>query len=248
MNTPGTADKPMALVTGGNAGIGARIVSDLVADGFTVLNLDIAHSSAPAPGVIQKKVDLSDTAATQQLAAELAAEYPVTRIIHNAGVVRERPLDQVTQGDFDALSALHLSAPITLVRENLAAMQAAGFGRIVLVSTRAVLGLANRTVYSATKAGLLGLARTWALEFAGGGITCNVVCPGPIAGTGMFHELIPEGSPKMEQVAQSVPVKRVGQPADVSRAVQFFLDDGADFVTGQTLFVCGGTSVGSITY
>ncbi|MGB7180849.1 MAG: SDR family oxidoreductase [Burkholderiaceae bacterium] len=251
------ADK-VALVTGGSSGIGAQVVSDLAADGFTVLNLALDHPdldppvvyqpTAGAGSVIPITVDLSDTRATAQVAEELAARYPITRIIHNAGTIREKPLAQVTQDDFDALANLHLSAPITLVRANLNTMRDAGFGRIVLMSTRAVLGLANRTVYSATKAGLLGLARTWALEFAADGITCNVVCPGPIAGTAMFHDLVPEGSEKMDQIAQSVPVKRIGRPQDVSRAVQFFIADEADFVTGQTLFVCGGTSVGSITY
>lgn len=243
-----TSGERCVLVTGGSSGIGEQIVRDLANDGLTVLNLSLDHQRAPVPGEIQHEIDLTDTAATQQLAVELARQYPVMRIVHNAGVVRERPLAQVTQQDIDALAALHLAAPITLVRENLSTMRSAGFGRIVLVSTRAVLGLANRTVYSATKSGLLGLGRTWSLEFAADGITCNIVCPGPIAGTAMFHELIPPDSQKMDQVAQSVPVRRIGRPGDVSRAVRFFLDDAADFVTGQTLFVCGGTSVGSITY
>ena len=238
----------VALVTGGSSGIGAQIVDDLQGDGYTVLNLALNHQRQQGSLVIPIEVDLSDPVATAQVAEELAGQYSITRIIHNAGVIREKPLADVTQDDFDVLANLHLSTPITLVKANLASMRRAGSGRIVLISSRAVLGLANRTVYSATKAGLLGLARTWALEFAAEAITCNVICPGPIAGTDMFHELIPADSPKMEQVAQSVPVKRIGRPRDVSRAVSFFLADDADFVTGQTLFVCGGTSVGSMTY
>ncbi len=127
-------------------------------------------------------------------------------------------------------------------------MKRARYGRIVLISSRAALGLARRTADSATKAGMLGLARTWALELAVHGITVNVVAPGPIAETEMFEELIPAGSPKMTAAAKQVPVGRLGTPQDVARAVTFFADPKASFVTGQTLFVCGGTSVGSIVY
>jgi NAD(P)-dependent dehydrogenase (short-subunit alcohol dehydrogenase family) len=92
---------------------------------------------------------------------------------------------------------------------------------------------------------MIGMARTWALELAPQGITVNVVAPGPIQ-TDMFHEVIPVGSPKVEQVAQSIPVKRLGQPDDVARAVMFFVAPENGFVTGQVLYVCGGTSVGSL--
>jgi NAD(P)-dependent dehydrogenase (short-subunit alcohol dehydrogenase family) len=95
---------------------------------------------------------------------------------------------------------------------------------------------------------MLGLARTWALELACHGITVNVVAPGPIAETEMFEEIIPAASAKMAAAAKQVPVGRFGTPQDVARAITFFTDPKASFVTGQTLFVCGGTSVGSIVY
>jgi 3-oxoacyl-[acyl-carrier protein] reductase len=146
------------------------------------------------------------------------------------------------------LTNLHLAAALSLVQATLPTMKRQRFGRIVLVSTRAVLGLAKRTVYSATKAGMLGLARTWALELGADGITVNVVAPGPIEATEMFHEIIPENSPKIPRIVDSIPVRRLGSPEDVARAVMFFTAPEAGFVTGQTLFVCGGTSVGSIVY
>jgi NAD(P)-dependent dehydrogenase (short-subunit alcohol dehydrogenase family) len=124
-------------------------------------------------------------------------------------------------------------------------MRARRFGRVVLLSSRAALGLATRTAYSATKAGMLGMARTWALELAPEGITVNVVAPGPIR-TDMFHEVIPAGSDKERQVAASIPVRRLGESADVARAVDFFIHPDNGFVTGQVLYVCGGTSVGSL--
>jgi len=95
---------------------------------------------------------------------------------------------------------------------------------------------------------MLGLARTWALELAPFGVTVNVVAPGPIAGTEMFEEIIRPGSHTMTSAVRQIPVGRFGSPADVARAVTFFTDPKSSFITGQTLFVCGGTSVGSIVY
>jgi NAD(P)-dependent dehydrogenase (short-subunit alcohol dehydrogenase family) len=192
------------------------------------------------------QVDLTDAQATAQAAQELAKTHSITTVIHNAGVIRPALLPEVKLGDLNALVNLHLGAAITLTQAALPAMKAARYGRVVLVSSRAVLGLPTRTSYSATKAGMLGMARTWALELAPLGITVNVVAPGPIE-TDNFYGVIPRGSPQVERVAQSTPVKRLGQPDDVARAVLFFADRGAGFVTGQVLYVCGGTSVGTLT-
>ena len=133
---------------------------------------------------------------------------------------------------------------LILLQASLPAMEAASYGRVVLISSRAVLGLPTRTSYATTKAGMLGMARTWALELAPQGITVNVVAPGPIE-TDNFYSVVPRG--QGERVAQAIPVKRLGQPGDVARAVMFFAHRDAGFVTGQVLYVCGGTSVGSLT-
>jgi NAD(P)-dependent dehydrogenase (short-subunit alcohol dehydrogenase family) len=84
------------------------------------------------------------------------------------------------------------------------------------------------------------------LELGSFGITANVVAPGPIAETEMFDGVTPAGDPRREALARSIPVRRLGRPSDVARAVQFFTDPAASFVTGQTLYVCGGTSTGSL--
>jgi NAD(P)-dependent dehydrogenase (short-subunit alcohol dehydrogenase family) len=190
-------------------------------------------------------VDLTDTEATRQVAEEIAGEHQVTTVIHNAGVIRPALLPDVKLEDVNALVNLHLSAAILLTQAALPAMKAAGYGRVVLVSSRAVLGLPTRTAYSATKAAMLGMARTWALELAPQGVTVNVVAPGPIE-TANFYSVVPRGSPQVERIAQAIPVKRLGQPDDVARAVLFFAHRDAGFVTGQVLYVCGGTSVGTL--
>jgi NAD(P)-dependent dehydrogenase (short-subunit alcohol dehydrogenase family) len=212
-----------------------------------VLCLSRREAGFKDPHLRSVKVDLSDAEETNRVARELAASEPVTTIVHNAGAVRERALEQVASTDLEALARLHLVAPTALVQANLAAMRAAQYGRVVLISTRAIQGLAKRTAYAATKAGMLGLARTWALELGPSGITVNVVAPGPIEDTEMFDQVLPPGHPTREKLAQSIPVRRLGTPADVARAVTFFTDPEAAFVTGQTLYVCGGTSVGALT-
>ena len=231
------------MVTGASAGIGRAVAQRLLDDRYEVIGLDV---QPPTLKLRHYSVDLTDPAATQQAAEEIARAHQVTTLIHNAGVIRPALLPEVQLEDFQALANLHLSAAIVLAQAMLPAMKAASFGRIVLVSSRAVLGLPTRTSYSATKAGMLGLARTWALELAPHGITVNVVAPGPIR-TANFHSIVPEGSPQVERVAQAIPVKRLGEPDDVARAVLFFADRDAGFVTGQVLYVCGGTSVGTLT-
>ena len=232
-----------AIVTGGSAGIGRAIVQRLLERGEEVISLDLQPGDLKAKHV---KVDLTDAAATRQVADEISRSSKVTTVIHNAGVIRPALLPEVKLGDFNALVNLHLGAAITLTQSALPAMKEAGYGRVVLVSSRAVLGLATRTSYSATKAGMLGMARTWALELAPIGVTVNVVAPGPVE-TDNFYSVIPRGSPQVERVAQAIPVRRLGQPDDVARAVLFFADRDAGFVTGQVLYVCGGTSVGTLT-
>ena len=231
-----------AIVTGGSAGIGKAIVRHFLNLKFEVISLDLQPADPKARSMI---VDLTDATATAQAAAEIARSHQVTTVVHNAGAIRPALLPEVKLADFNALVNLHLSAAILLTQASLPAMKAAGFGRVVLVSSRAVLGLPTRTSYSATKAGMLGMARTWALELAPMGITVNVVAPGPIQ-TANFHSIVPEGSPQVDRVIQGIPVKRLGQPDDVARAVMFFAAPEAGFVTGQVLYVCGGTSVGSL--
>jgi NAD(P)-dependent dehydrogenase (short-subunit alcohol dehydrogenase family) len=238
----------IAIVTGGSNGIGAAICQSLLRAGYGVVALDREPLKTQADGLTGVQVDLANAAETQRLANDLARRFAATTIIHNAGAVLEKPLEDVAIEDLHALTNLHLAAPLALVQANLATMKAQKFGRIVLVSTRAVLGLAKRTAYASTKAGLLSMARTWALELGPFGITANVVAPGPIAGTRIFHDIIPADSPKIPGIVQSIPVKRLGTPEDVARAAMFFAAPESGFITGQTLYVCGGTSVGSIAF
>jgi NAD(P)-dependent dehydrogenase (short-subunit alcohol dehydrogenase family) len=236
---------PVALVTGGSAGIGASICRHLLEDGYHVLNLSRRKSESPSDRITDVEVDLSDMEATKRAITELAKQYEITNLVHNAGVIRPDLIEDVKLEDVEYVARLHLYTSILLTQGVLDAMKAANFGRIVLISSRAMLGLETRTGYSATKAGQIGLVRTWAMELGQHGITVNAVAPGPIV-TDMFTEVVPVDSDKAKQIAQSVPVKRLGKPDDVSRAVMFLLSPDNGFVTGQCIFVCGGASLGSL--
>jgi 3-oxoacyl-[acyl-carrier protein] reductase len=235
----------IALVTGGSVGIGRAICEDFLAAGMEVVSLDRKPSPVADPRLHAMEVDLTDESATRAAAGEAARRFRPTVIVHNAGAMRPALLPDVARADLDALVGLHLGAALALVQAALPAMRQDRFGRVVLIASRAVLGLATRTSYAATKAGMIGMARTWALELGPDGITVNVVAPGPVE-TDIFHEVLPVGDPRIEGLTRSIPVRRLGQPRDVSRAVLFLADREAGFITGQTLFVCGGTSVGSL--
>ena len=236
-----------ALVTGTSTGIGKVICEHLLASGFEVVALARRPTDLAHPRLHSLSVDLADRAATAQAARELAQRFAIRIVVHNAGIIRPALLADVQLDDLDTLTELHLGSAITLVQAALPTMRAARFGRIVLLSSRGALGLATRSAYSATKAGMIGMARTWALELAPEGITVNVVAPGPIRGTEMFHEVVPAESERERKLAEAIPVKRLGTPEDVARAVDFFVEPGNSFVTGQVLYVCGGASVGTVT-
>ncbi|MCX7385006.1 MAG: SDR family NAD(P)-dependent oxidoreductase [Alphaproteobacteria bacterium] len=237
---------PAAIVTGGSSGIGAEICRRMLAAGFRVFSLDRAPCEARGGAFTAVTVDLTDATATAAAAARIVAETPISHIVHNAGIIRPALLADVTGEDLHILTQLHLGAPTLLVQAALPAMRAARFGRVVLLSSRAALGLQTRSAYSTTKAGMIALARTWALELAADGITVNCIAPGPIAGTAMFHDVVPAGSERQAALARAIPVQRLGTPGDVAHAAMFLADDASGFITGQTLFVCGGSSVGSL--
>jgi 3-oxoacyl-[acyl-carrier protein] reductase len=236
-----------AIVTGGDAGIGAAIVKAMLEREYNVVSMsrqtpDWSHARLSAI-----EVDLFDAEATRQAAAKIVATRQVTHIVHNAGVIRPNSADETPAEDIQALAQLHLGAGLILLQAALPQMKAIGFGRIILISSRAALGVAGRTAYSATKAGMIAMSRTWALELAPFGITVNAVAPGPIQATKMFHDIIPAGSDREAALAATIPVRRLGRAEDVANAVMFFAGRKASFVTGQALFVCGGASVGAVT-
>ena len=233
----------VTLVTGGSAGIGRAICEALLAQGRHVVNLDYKAPDWQHANLVSLQADLTRTEPTRDIARRIASSYNVTALVNNAGATRPGTIDTATIADLDYVVDLHLKASILLVQAVLPTLRASGHGRIVNMASRAALGKPERVVYAATKAGLIGLTRTLAQELGGDGITVNAVAPGPIA-TELFHNSNPPDAPQTRRIIDSIVVKRLGTPGDVARAALFFLAPENGFVTGQVLYVCGGTTLG----
>ncbi|HSE00580.1 MAG TPA: SDR family oxidoreductase [Burkholderiales bacterium] len=231
-----------AVVTGASSGIGEAVAHQLLDSGCTVITLQRRPPRFKHERLLFYAVDLADAGAARRVAGEIAAGHAVRYLVNNAGVNRPGTLEQTTVEDLDYAMAVNVRAAMVLTQAFAPGMRAAGFGRIVNISSRAALGKTGRTAYSAAKAGLIGMTRTLCLELAASGITVNAIAPGPVA-TELFDRGHPPGGEKRQRVIEGIPVKRVGTPEDVARAVVFLLSPDSGYITGQTLFVCGGTSV-----
>ncbi len=223
------------LITGGASGIGAAIAERCRAEGYEPVVIDRVGDGIRA--------DLSDAADTECALREALAGGPITRLVNNVGVVAPADAESQTLAEFDLAISLNLRCAFQCMQALLPGMKEAGFGRIVNMSSRAALGKELRTAYSATKAGLIGMTRVWALELGRHGITANAIGPGPIR-TELFDRANPPDAPRTRAIIESVPVKRVGTPDDVAHTATYLLDERSGFVTGQVIYVCGGMTVG----
>ena len=233
------------LITGGNSGIGAAITERLLQSGQKVVSLGLEVPEIKHENLSAYTCDLSDAVATADAAAKITASHTIDQLVHSAGAILPDLLADANPQDLLTLSQLHLAAPLALTQAALPAMRDAGYGRIVFIGSRASLGMPTRSSYAATKAGIHGLARTWALELAPEGITVNVIAPGPVL-TDNFWGIVPKDGELQQRIADGVPVRRIGRVEDISNAAMFFLDEASGFVTGQVLYVCGGASLGSL--
>lgn len=235
-----------AVITGGNKGIGADLSERLLEKNYTVISVARHPPQLSHPKLFSVEADLLDPAAVEKAAKEIAANYSVTHLVHNAGLIWPNLIEEAKPEDISGLAQLHLGSALTLMQAALPSMKAAQFGRVMFNASRAALGVPTRTAYSASKAGMIGMARTWALELAQHGITVNVVAPGPVL-TDNFWGIVEKDSEQQAALAKRIPVGRLGTVADVTNAFMFFCDPANSFVTGQTLYVCGGSSVGTLS-
>jgi NAD(P)-dependent dehydrogenase (short-subunit alcohol dehydrogenase family) len=228
------------IVTGASKGIGRATAALLAAGGWHVIGI-ARNAPTDFPGEFMA-ADLGDAAATQALGERLAARGDVLGIVNNAGAARGETFGTVDPAAFLDLLAFNLRPVLQLTQALLPAMQAAGFGRVINVTSLVTRGLPLHTSYAAAKAALESITRTIAIEQAGNGITANAVAPGPTE-TELFRANNAPGSTGEARYLAQIPMRRFGTPAEIATVIAFLASDGAGFVTGQTIFADGGASL-----
>ncbi len=239
----------LAIVTGGGQGIGRAIAAGLVAEGFFVVIADIDAGKAR-----QAVAELGETKSAF-IRCNIAEENDVAQffatlqdrveslqvVVNNAGIIRDKPIWKMEAEAFDAVIGVNLRGTWLMCREAARIMRKNNYGRIINIASRAWLGNFGQTNYSASKAGIVGLTRSLALELAKNKITANVVAPGLIA-TPMTLNL-PESV--QQQLIAAQPTKEMGSVEDIAALVTFLASRKAGFITGQVLHVDGGKSIGA---
>lgn len=228
------------LITGGNRGIGYAIAEQFLEQGHRVAVT--ARSGEGPAGALTVPADVTDTASVDAAFTQIEAEYgPVEVVIANAGITRDTLLMRMSDDDFDAVVDTNLGGAFRVVKRASKGMLKARFGRIVLISSVVGLyGSAGQVNYAASKAGLVGMARSLTRELGARGITANVVAPGFIE-TDMTAEL-PEDTQK--QYLASIPAARFASPAEVGRVVRWIAGDDAGYISGAVIPVDGGLGMG----
>lgn len=229
------------LVTGATKGIGWAISQRLADLGSHVVGLARNTQEIDFPGYLYS-CDLNDAGATEDILRVIREKYPVDAVVNNVGLVKPEPLGEIDLASLYQVLDVNVRVAVQVTQTFIPSMKARKEGRIVNICSRVTQGGINRTSYSAAKSALIGCTRTWALELAPYGITVNAVSPGPIE-TELFRAGHPEGSENEKKVLASIPLGRLGSPADVAAAVTFLLGDDAGYITGQVLGVDGGGSL-----
>lgn len=237
--------KRRVLVTGASKGIGRAVLRRLNQDGYRATGIARTSPGNLEPGEEFHACDLTNEESTHQLIEALAREHPFYGVVNNAGIGAIGSVENCTIQEMQDTFRVSVIGTLVCTQAALAGMKPLGEGRIINFSSRAALGIENRTAYSATKAGVIGLSRTWALELARHNITVNVIAPGLIETEG-YREVNPPDHPRRVARLASVPLHRTGHPEEIAHAVAFLLHESSGFITGQTIHIDGGMTISAV--
>jgi 3-oxoacyl-(acyl-carrier-protein) reductase len=230
----------VVLVTGGNRGIGLAIAREFAEAGHTVV---VTHRSGEPPeGLHGVKCDVTDSAAVDAAFSQVESEHgPVEVVVANAGVTKDGLLMRMPEDAFTEVLDANLTGAFRVTQRATRGMMKARFGRLIYISSVVGLtGAPGQVNYAASKAGLIGMARSVARELGGRGVTANVVAPGYVD-TEMTAEL---SDSRREELLAAIPVGRTASPEEIAKAVAFLASDDAAYITGAVLPVDGGVGMG----
>jgi 3-oxoacyl-[acyl-carrier protein] reductase len=244
----------VAVVTGAGRGIGAATAIRLASDGFAVAVVDLTASqceqtvadiTATGGSALAVAADVSQEDSVEAAFAKIAAELgPPAALVNNAGVLRDNLLFKMSADDWDTVMSVHLRGAFLCSRAAQRSMVEQKYGRIVNLSSTSALGNRGQANYATAKAGVQGLTKTLAIELGPYGITANAVAPGFIV-TEMTAATAARVGVDFEEFqaarAAETPVRRVGYPSDVAHTISYLVSEGAGFVTGQVIYVSGGS-------
>ena len=229
------------LITGATQGIGLATSKLLNSNGYQVVGI-ARNNLQNFPGELYT-CDLSDRMATDKVLHKIKDHYPqILHIINNVGIVARQPLEEVELDTLFTVFDLNVRTAVQITQAFIEEMKALQYGRIINLTSRALTGIKNLSSYAASKSALLGLTRTWAVEFAAYQITVNSVAPGP-TDTELLRKSTPVGSDAEKAVLATIPLGRIGRPEEIAATIKFLLSKDAGFITGQNICVDGGGSL-----
>lgn len=244
----------IAIVTGAAAGIGAACAKRLAQDGIAVgvLDLDAARCAGTVEAIsagggraVALGADIADREQVRSALDRLRAAFgPVTIAVNNAGITGFTPFAHITDEEWDAMYRVNVRGTFIVTQEVLPDMQAAGWGRIVNISSSsAQTGAVNMAHYSSSKGAVITLTRSLAQELGPLGVTVNNIPPGSVMGTIMSEANRDKFNISDDTLKATIPVRRVGEPEDIANACAWLCQESSGYVTGQTIGVNGGRVV-----